>query len=252
MAEGGIMKIKYAVMSGQGPREEMEDTHCLKHPFLCSEQMLFAGVFDGHGSALAAKQAAQLIPSVFSQRIEVGRSVRRAFRESYQIVSDSLRSFPGGVCAATLFLRPPIAFFANVGDCGLWALRRGHPEELTTAHRVGNRSEEERVRKYGGRISQGYVWVDSDGLQPFRTLGDAPFKKVGVIAEPECGFIRVTQPTTLFLATDGVSDLVAPQEIEDILRLAISVEAQATRLKDHIELTRPHDNYTFIIVSFRP
>lgn len=248
------MKINYAVVSEQGLREDMEDTYCVTRQFAGRAQCLFAGVFDGHSGTYAAHIASTEVPQQFLLRLGDGLSVRQAFRASFKQASDDViaaRS-TSGACATTLFIREASVFFANAGDCALAALRGRHLRVLTNQHRVGNPIEEERVRQCGGSIFQGYIHVGDDGLQPLRSIGDAKFKKVGVIAEPECGVIRVTQPMLLLLGTDGLFDFVEVQQISRLLSLSQTLAENTDQLRSAVESARPLDNYTFILFALSP
>lgn len=248
------MNIDYAVVSEQGLREDMEDRHCLTAEFGGKRNQLFAGVFDGHIGTYAAHIASTEIPRQFLLRLGDGLSVRRAFRVSFKQASDDVivAQSTSGACATTLFIREASVFFANAGDCALVAMRGQHLRVLTNQHRVGNPIEEERVRQCGGRIFNGYVCVDDNGLQPLRSIGDAKFKKVGVIAEPECGVIHVTQPTLLLLGTDGLFDFVEVQHISRLLSLHQTLAEKTDQLRSAVESARPLDNYTFILFSLLP
>lgn len=243
------MNIDYAVVSEQGLREDMEDTYCVAQPFAGHAQCLFAGVFDGHNGSCAAQYAARELPILFAQKLIATRSVHGAFVRTYEEISDTLKYQRGGACAATLFLRPPTLFFANVGDCEILLFKNDALRTLSVNHRVGNRAEGARVRAQGGVIESGYVWNGNDGLQMCRTLGDSKFRSVGVVPTPDCGHIPVAAPATTLLGTDGLFDRVSHATIEHILREVSGVEAKAARLKGLVESVTPYDNYTFIVLS---
>ncbi len=248
------MKIEYAVVSEQGLREDMEDRHCLIATFGRKQDQLFAGVFDGHGGTYAAHIASTEIPRQFSVFLHAGFSVRRSFvasfeKASYDIIQAASWS---GACATALFIRGKSVFFANAGDCALVAMRNRRLQMLTNPHRVGNPIEEERIRKCGGHISDGYVHVGDNGLNPLRSIGDAEFKNVGVIATPECGVIRITKPISLLLGTDGLFDFVDMLEIQRIISAGKQPRVIGERLQEAVERARPLDNYTFLVFSFIP
>lgn len=246
------MNIDYAVVSEQGLREDMEDTYCVAQPFAGHPQHLFAGVFDGHNGSCAAQYAARELPVLFAQKLAVTRSVRGALVRTYEEISETLKYQRGGACAATLFLRPPTLFFANAGDCEIVLFQNGALQTLSVNHRIGNRAEAKRVRARGGVVESGYVWSGSNGLQMCRTLGDAGFRSVGVIATPDCGHIQVAAPATLLIGTDGLFDRVSREAIANILCAVKTTLAQAARLKGLVESVTPYDNYTFIVVSLEP
>ncbi|MEK7208434.1 MAG: PP2C family protein-serine/threonine phosphatase [Patescibacteria group bacterium] len=246
------MKIDYAIVSEQGLREEMEDTYCLSQPFQENKQTFFAGVFDGHKGSCAAQYAARELPILFVKKLEARLSVCTAFERTYEEISRALGYQQSGACAVTMFIRPPMIFFANVGDCELFVFRNGSLETLSVNHRVGNRKEEERIRATGGEVNAGYVWLNHDGLQMCRALGDPQFRSVGLIATPDCGHIKVTTPCTALLGTDGLFDMAPRTAIEHILRSVSEVEAQAACLKGLVESVTPYDNYTFIVLSLQP
>ena len=247
------MKIEHAIISEQGLRNEMEDFHCFLHPFPEKGDGVFAGVFDGHDVFRAAQYAARELPILFAQTLEKSVPVCTAFKQTYEQISDRLQYQRGGACAATVYVRPPLVFFANAGDCEFLVCRNGCLKTLSVNHRVGNQKEEERIRAKGGEIHDGYVWQgNGEGLQMCRALGDPQFRSVGVIAQPDCGHIKVTTPCTALLGTDGLFDMAPRTAIEHILRSVSEVEAQAACLKGLVESVTPYDNYTFIVLSLQP
>lgn len=246
------MKIKYAVVSEQGLREDMEDSFCVHADFGGRAGEVFAGIFDGHGGGYAANRSARELPGLFSKAVSRARkiSVKSAWKRSYESMSALLSDQESGTCATTIYLRPPFLHFANVGDCELVLREKsGLCRTLSISHRVGNPVEAARVRRFGAKISDGYVWNGSDGLQMLRTIGDESFKSIGVIATPECGSIRVTFPFLFLLGTDGLFDTLSWAYIEGVLRRSFEPDTIAAQLKKLADEEHMFDNCTFIVFS---
>ena len=93
-----------------------------------------------------------------------------------------------------VLLRGHRLFVASVGDCRAVLLRdASHAEpfvQLTTDMRANTPSEEQRIKRAGGQVSDGRVW---GALIPSRTIGDISMVKVAVLVRPK-------------LATTGSSD----------------------------------------------
>eukprot|EP00917_Polyrhabdina_sp_WS-2016_P031269 GHVP01066674.1.p1 GENE.GHVP01066674.1~~GHVP01066674.1.p1 ORF type:complete len:638 (+),score=99.11 GHVP01066674.1:655-2568(+) len=85
---------------------------------------------------------------------------------------------------------------------------------LNVAHRASLEEETRRITKLGGNVINGRV----DGiLEPSRTIGDLDVKwsqPPGVLSViPDVRAYQVTAPVLVFLATDGIWDVLKPKDI---------------------------------------
>ncbi|MCO5564786.1 hypothetical protein L7F22_018454 [Adiantum nelumboides] len=94
-------------------------------------------------------------------------------------------------------------------------------KELTIAHHPGRVDEKFRIEAAGGFVStwDGIARVNGQ-LAVSRALGDAAFKKFGVIAEPEFfGWQQLTAEASLLIITsDGIFETMRPQDVCNLLQ----------------------------------
>jgi serine/threonine protein phosphatase PrpC len=148
-----------------------------------------------------------------------------------------------GTTATSLVVTSKHFHIANVGDsrCLLITKSKGKVEvdQVTAEHGTDSPSEVKRINNMGGVVmtSNQYdlgcatdmsasneakrVW-SKDGKYPgtafTRSIGDGNAKDLGVIAEPECVSIPITQKDTMFvLGTDGIFDFISNDEVADIV-----------------------------------
>ncbi|XP_050213804.1 probable protein phosphatase 2C 72 [Mercurialis annua] len=112
------------------------------------------------------------------------------------------------------------------------------PVQLTTDLKPNVPSEAERIRKCNGRVLAlkeephiQRVWLpheDSPGLAMSRAFGDFLLKKYGVIALPDISHQRLTPDDQfIFLASDGVWDVLSNSQVVSIVWAADTEEAAA-------------------------
>ncbi|PWZ27485.1 putative protein phosphatase 2C 12 [Zea mays] len=100
--------------------------------------------------------------------------------------------------------------------------------QLTTDQKPNVPQEAERIKRCNGRVfalkdeaSVPRVWLpdeDCPGLAMARSLGDHRLKRHGVVSEPEVAHRRVAPGDLfLFLATDGVWDVLSNEEVVSIV-----------------------------------
>ncbi|KAH6555973.1 hypothetical protein KP509_1Z213100 [Ceratopteris richardii] len=94
-------------------------------------------------------------------------------------------------------------------------------KELTVAHHPDRVDEKSRIEAAGGFVSTlGGVARVNGQLAISRALGDATFKKYGVIAEPEFfGWQQITADNSfLIVASDGIFEQMNPQDVCNLLQ----------------------------------
>lgn len=194
------------------------------------ENCYILGVCDGHGTwgHEVAQKLAQVLPEELFVRLE-GRSqsevkktmemaVKHAASEVEAIDIDM--SCSGCTCTCVLVLNRAI-YCANVGDsravlgrksCGIWSVCH-----LSWDHKPEDPAERQRIQDCGGEVTAGRlgtmrVYVKNEGfpgLAMSRSVGDLVATAIGVTADPDVSFLRIS-PTDKFLliASDGLWDVV--------------------------------------------
>lgn len=211
-------------------------------------QMLML-VLDGHG-AVGDKVSEKASKMIRDNLVKLGNGseskllytdVPMAFSEAFAKTDAELAKDPecrhsGTTCVAML-IRGNDIWVANVGDSRAVMARRVEDQiegiPLTRDHKPNEPDERARIRAAGGRINASVmeetqrVWTGGDhaeyGLAMSRSLGDFVLKKWGVISEPEVIHTTFSRNDVFFcLATDGVWDVIEPQELVSTVTKCIS------------------------------
>jgi serine/threonine protein phosphatase PrpC len=246
--------MKAAVVSEIGGRSEMEDAYFLDINF-ADRGWLFGGVYDGHAGAFAAVYAAERLHGLFLERLMAGLSPQDGFIESYERISEELKTQDSGTTAVTFLIQDARLFTANVGDTRALVVSRKDSRQLTIDHRLDNREERARIVSRGGRIAYPYVYRGYRGLMPTRAIGDPYFEPVGVIATPSVGEYDIsTADLFLIAACDGLFDVMTNDEVSRIARdYPGQPETLLEALKHQALVARDgQDNLTIIAVSLGP
>ncbi len=245
--------MRVAIVWEQGHRRSMEDTYFLDLHF-SNKDWVFGGVYDGHGGAAAARYLARHLHERFLQAFLTTHSPCAAFIHTYEQISEELHHQTSGACAANFLLKEQKIFYANAGDARILVISPHQILQLTTDHRLDNAEERQRIREAGGEIQGPYVWKPGvGGLMPTRTIGDQPFKSVGVIATPAVGSYTITEEDLfLIAATDGLFDIMHNDEVATLARAMVNPEQLANALAREVLVHRyGEDNLTIIVFALQ-
>lgn len=244
--------MKAAVVSEQGVRATMEDTHYLDLAF-GGEGWVYGGVYDGHGGGLAARYAADNLHKVFLHEYRAGLPPEQAFARSYQAMSDALANQESGAAAVDFFVRDGRVWTANAGDSRVVVVGTNEVRQLTTDHRLDDAAERARVLAAGASIQYPYVMLGQRGLMTTRAIGDRYFQPAGVISIPAVNqYAKAEGDLFLICASDGLWDIISNVEVADIARECRSPDDLVAVLKDEALVKRSSwDNVTIIALSFQ-
>ena len=244
--------MEVAVISEKGMRPEMEDVHFLDTNF-AGRGWTFAGIYDGHGGRFAAEYAAERLHQVFSERLLSEFSPQEAFLESYEAISDELKTQDSGTTAVTFLVKDGEIFTANAGDARAIVIGSEGCHQLTVDHRLDNLAERQRIESMGGYIRIPYTCRGYQRLMPTRTIGDPYFKPVGIIATPSVSEHRISEGDLILLAAcDGLFDVMTNEEVAGLARKSPQPGTLLELLKNEVLINRlSTDNLTIIAVSLR-
>jgi serine/threonine protein phosphatase PrpC len=233
------------VAADVGRRDHMEDRWAVQ----ATPYGLYVAVYDGHGgSRVADLAAAQLHLAVLRARqagLDPAGALRRAFGELEAATADA----ECGSTVAALLLTGESLTTAHVGDSRVVRIGPIGAESLTRDHRIDAPDERARVLRMGARLDPPYVVRGDHGLMMTRSLGDRWFRQVGVIAEPEIGSHAIgADDVALVAATDGVWDVLSPEEAARIVRRAETAGAAAGALVTEALAAGTRDNVTAVVV----
>jgi serine/threonine protein phosphatase PrpC len=250
MVDGQTELARTAVVSRQGRRSAMEDTHVLIPDFV-DRGWLFGGVFDGHAGSFAAEFAAERLYDLFAQEIESGSPPEAAFVTAYQRVSRMLEVQQSGTTAATFLLRPRDIVAANVGDSRILLVRRDEVLQLTRDHRLEDLAELSRIREAGGRIEFPYSCKGYRCLMPTRSIGDPYFRSIGVLSLPSTATVSRTAADRMLIAgCDGLFDFLSNAEVAAAVDRHPEPEELVRHLaREVLGVRRGTDNLTVLAVD---
>ncbi len=236
---------RIGVASAIGRRRHMEDRWAVQ----ATPAGLFGAVYDGHGGvAAAARAAADLHPAVF-RALARGRDPRAALEAAFAELDQAIAEPECGTTAAAFLLVGAALITAHVGDSRIVLVTRGGAEILTRDHRLDDPDERARVLAKGAGIEPPYVVRGGRGLMVTRALGDRWFRPVGVIAEPELGHRSLGRDDlAVVAATDGLWDVLGPEDAARAVRPADGAHAAAQALVDAAEAAGAHDNVTALVI----
>jgi PPM family protein phosphatase len=189
----------------------------------------------------ASAKAVQEIPLTYVKYVHEGppTALRRAFQEAnagINAVGTSNPEFRGlGTTATALLLRDEGAWLAHVGDSRAYRIRNGQIQQLTYDHSYAW----EMARRLGippeelGEVKRNVI---------VRSLGPDPLVQVDIE-----GPYPLEDGDTFVLCSDGLSNLVPPDEIGAVLAV-LPIEEAGRFLVELANLRGGPDNITVLVV----
>ena len=217
----------YVTEPNLGVRKTMEDFVIHAPELLPTAATSFFAVLDGHGGSTAAEHMAREYPSLLAQQLTLYESVYSSesiLASSLELMENNMRlidSREAGstFCAALIDRRRRELVVASVGDSQILqiACEAGHKLSagfLCQPHKTSNAEEVRRIANSGGILSNGRV---GGFLAITRSVGDFDLKKYGVVSTPEVHKFSIDTTSLLVIASDGVWDVVQPENVMDLL-----------------------------------
>jgi len=224
---------RFAAAETQGVRVHHEDAHVTPVTVAVDggDGTLLA-VFDGHGSDTVSKMAVDVLPKHCRTQFSGGVDWVAAFlKADEQIRADMPGQDCGGSTAVACLIKESAngaydIFVANLGDSRVLLIKQGSDASAVLAtedHKPDNPEEERRIVDAGGfveRMPLGPARLDGS-LALSRALGDFSYKadpkrepkdqKCSVV--PECYQWSASKGDAVFLACDGIFDVMSNQEV---------------------------------------
>ncbi|CAI5471004.1 unnamed protein product, partial [Closterium sp. Yama58-4] len=224
----------FAVACKRGRKAVMEDTYQALIGFAGRESDAFFGVFDGHGGTSAAKFAASELASHVAQAAahKGAHASEAALVEGYLEADRHFleQNVASGTSCLTCWATSGRLLLAHAGDCKAVLVKGGRAVALTEDHRAGREDEQARITALGGFVDTATGMPRVQGiLAVTRGIGDAHLKAF-ITPQPDVAQVRVgADCSALILASDGLWDVVAPQDAADVVAACVgaAVEARA-------------------------
>lgn len=246
------LKIEFAQRSdpGRDPNKQINEDSCGYHDTRYGNLGVLCDGMGGHyggrdASLLAIKTIFETFeqappPPAVSPAALLKRAIEEAGRRVYQLGGPpENRTRPGSTCVAFL-LHERGADVAHVGDSRAYVIRAWQIYPLTRDHSMVQGMID------AGLLTEEQAIGHPDGNKITRALGMKPEVEVEVRPEPMELFVG-----DLFLvASDGLTDLVRPQEILGATKQALasgSLESACAALVDLANQRGGHDNITVLM-----
>ncbi|XP_059804016.1 protein phosphatase 1K, mitochondrial-like [Hypanus sabinus] len=245
-----------------GKRRDNEDRFSIAE---LSDGLFCVAVFDGHGGTDAAEFCSRYIGQYIQHNLQSEVNLENVLLKSFLQID---RDFTDNTCdsgEATLFTSGTTAtvallkeesllMVANVGDSPAILCREGKAEQLTEDHTPRRQDERKRIKECGGFIDWSFAtnpYVNGR-LAMTRSIGDVDLKPYGVTAEPEVKTVELehTKDCFLVLTTDGVSAIMEPQEVCDVVKKCQDPPEAAAVINEQALQYGSQDNVTTIVVPF--
>jgi PPM family protein phosphatase len=228
-------------------RSNNEDT------FATNREAGFCLVADGMGGAAAGEMASQLFTRIACQALEDLKSpsekvlvqcVHNAFHQANESILEHVEAHPehkGMGCTAELLAFTATRFvIGHIGDSRTYRLRQGVFTQLTKDHSY--------VQE---QLDQGLITVEQARTHKMRNI---ILRAVGVKPSPAldivCGSIFAGD--LFLLCSDGLTDLVADEQIVEILQADASLDRQAEQLIEKANAYGGKDNVTVVLARVHP
>lgn len=215
-------------------RNANEDSYFARAP-------VFA-VADGMGGAQAGEVASSIAARAFEGEIAEGDSPERQLKEIAQRANTEIHELAEkdpsragmGTTLTTALLRGDDVAIAHVGDSRAYLLRDGELKRLTKDH-----SLVEELRRQG-RLTEEEAEEHPQRSIITRALGPEPKVKVDTMSYP------ARDGDVFLLSSDGLTTMVAEDQIREILTDAKTLKGAVSKLIDAANANGGRDNITAI------
>ncbi|XP_020585905.1 probable protein phosphatase 2C 34 [Phalaenopsis equestris] len=246
-----------AACSRRGEKGINQDCSIVCEEFGSQEDMIFCGIFDGHGAwghhvarkvrrslpasllcnwqkTLALSSLDDNCPITCHSEMWKESFIRSCAAIDKELEEDpKLDSFNSGTTALSIVKQGQLLVIANVGDSRAVMATRADdgrlvPVQLTVDFKPNLPQEAERIKHCNGRVfclrdepGVHRIWLpnaEMPGLAMSRAFGDYCVKDFGVISVPEVTQRLISgRDQFIVLATDGVWDVMSNQEAIEIV-----------------------------------
>lgn len=207
------------------------------------------GMGGEHAGELAAKLVVEWLPDIVAEHAGQAadsdvRSVEPALRDAIVVLNHRLRvecsrfgdgNKMGATVAMTLVWGSS-AHIAHMGDSRIYLLRDGRLERLTKDHSV-----------VGMLLDRGALTAGQAEVHPMRGQL-ARYVGMGGEARPDVRTVNLQVGDRLMLCTDGLTDSLKDDAIQDILTRRRKIELACQAL---VAAAKSHDNITVMLADWR-
>ncbi|XP_060191045.1 putative protein phosphatase 2C 76 [Lycium barbarum] len=236
-------------------------------------------VFDGHIGSAASEMASNIFLHKFllklNNSIEQSSNLKELLKSSLVTTINDIDAefseaafkfhFYAGSTAVVALIYDNHVLVANVGDSKAFLCSQKKisqeagtvgllAEELTRDHNAHRLDERARIEASGGvfKFVHNFVPLLMGHFPMTRAIGDVPLKRYGIIANPEMTDWRslTSKDEFLVVASDGIFESLAPQEVCDFLNVKDHSDPSllAEQLIQKAYLEGSYDNLSVVLV----
>jgi serine/threonine protein phosphatase PrpC len=208
-------------------------------------------IFDGHGGDASAKLCTKKYPEIFRKCL-IGNpfDYELAIKKSFFLMDKEIEKLnikEVGNTATIVFIHNKLLYCANVGDSSCCIIGKT-TEFISTNHKCTNKVEMKRIEKEGGQIVDDRL---GGILAITRGLGDFDLKKKGLSCEPSITKKLIDHNVNYcVLASDGVWDVLSPDEVSKIIKKCAKIEDSAKDIVEEAVKKGSEDNISCIVIEF--
>lgn len=209
----------------------------------------FCLVADGIGGSAAGEVASQMFAKtaleVFSTDQRTGNAGADPVQTAFQIANDRILAYAQntpackgmGCTAELLALRENYFVLGHMGDSRTYRLRKGVLKRLTKDHSLVQ-----------DQLEQGLITKEEARHHSFKNV---ILRAVGIQKNPSLDILRGnTFPGDVFLlCSDGLSDMIADNEIKTHLASSEDIKKKVTALIDAANASGGKDNISVVLVQ---
>jgi protein phosphatase len=187
---------------------------------------------------ISIRAIAALNPPLPDLLVQLREAIEKANHWVYQMGRESDTLHGMGTTLCCIYWTHEVVIYAHVGDSRVYRIRGGKAEQLTTDHSL--------LAKW---LSLGRIAEECETPFPYKNVIT---KAIGTSAHvhPEIAVTSFDPKDQFLLCTDGLSDVLATQDIEKILERSDSLEKAVTRLIEKAKIKGSGDNITALMVSY--
>ena len=224
------------------PEEKLNEIMMTQRFF--SKKPVFFGVFDGMGGYTAGERASYAMAQL-AQEMCVQESVTDPTQRLLQLCDDAnlavcqmMRNDDGsrmGTTASMLYFHQKRFTLCNIGDSPVFLFRRNELSQIHQEH-----TERATYEAVTGR--------PADPQRKFRLTQNIGMFPDEIMIEPYCAEGEVLPGDVFLICSDGITDMVQPAEILEILRSATCADQITAALLERALEAGGKDNATVICI----
>lgn len=245
--------LHFSIKTFQNPkhRETMEDMCLTRINFLGERSKNLFCLFDGHGGDNCVNLSVDRFPDIFGRALkEFSTNVECCIKKGFIRLDKEAKEQKclfDGTTLTLVYISSKMLYCANVGDSTCIIVTNDSARKISYDHKCTDESEIKRVTASGGKFIDNRI----EGIIAItRTIGDHELKGKGLSCDPYIYKQTIgDNDKYIILASDGVWDVVMPEDIFDICKEYKTSESIVEEIVSQSVKNGTIDNVSCIVVS---